>query len=86
MSDSLRNKGDSPIASGAENASGMQTGDCDGCSSGHGSDKQNDKQNDKRVSTDPDLQRVVDIWPDLPEPIKTGIPAIVRTIRQNPIQ
>ena len=36
-----------------------------------------DKQNDKRVSTDPDLQRVIDAWADLPEVIKAWMLAMV---------
>ena len=36
-----------------------------------------DKQNDKSVSTDPDLQQVIDARADLPEVVKTGILAMV---------
>ncbi|MDP6547135.1 MAG: hypothetical protein QGH60_24425 [Phycisphaerae bacterium] len=42
-----------------------------------GNDKQNDKQNDKRVSTDPDLQWIVDAWAELPQVVKTGMLAMV---------
>ena len=73
MSESLQNNGDSAIAPVGESASGVQAGDCDRCSDGHGSDK----QNDKRVITDPDLQQVVDAWADLPEVVRTGMPAMV---------
>jgi hypothetical protein len=41
----------------------------------------NDKQNDKRVSTDPDLQQVIDAWEDLPEIVKVGMLAMVEVSR-----
>jgi len=40
-------------------------------------DKLSDKQSDKLQITDPDLQRVVDTWANLPAAVKTGILAMV---------
>ena len=77
MPESLGNKGDSAITAVDKSASGVQASDCAGCSGGRSSDKQNDKQNDKRVSTDPDLQQVIDAWANLPEIVKAGMLAMV---------
>jgi len=77
MPASLENKGYSSIIEVGESESGVQASDCDGCCGGHSSDKQNDKQNDKRVNTDPDLQKVIDAWTELPEVVKIGMLAMV---------
>ena len=77
MTNSLENKGYSASSTESESELGVQGSDCDGCCGGHSSDKQNDKQNDKRVSTDPDLQQVIDAWANLPEIVKAGMLAMV---------
>ncbi len=45
--------------------------------------KLNHKQNHKRILEDQELARLIDIWPDLPEPIKAGILAMVQAARQS---
>ena len=82
----LENKGETDPGTGRCHAPNtppiVQTDDCDNSANVRTDDKPDDKQNDKRAITDPDLQQVVDIWSDLPEPIKAGILAMVQTTKQ----
>ena len=55
----------------------VQAGDCHDSGNVRTDDKPDDKLSDKLQITDPDLQRVVNAWADLPEPIKAGILAMV---------
>jgi len=41
--------------------------------------KPDDKQNDKPTGHDVDLRRVVKAWPDLPEAVRVGILAMVKS-------
>ena len=45
--------------------------------------KLNHKQDHKRILEDPELARLIDTWPDLPEPVKAGILAMVQAARQS---
>ncbi len=56
----------------------MPSGDSTNTANGPCSDKLDDKQSDKRILQDPELVSVIEAWPDLPEPIKAGILAMVR--------
>ena len=71
--------GDSSPAESTAKASEAHGGDSDRPGSGRRSDKQTDKQNDKRAFVDPGLGKVADAWPDLPDPIKAAILAMIDT-------
>jgi len=58
----------------------VQTGDCGKPANVPHFDKPDDKLGDKLQTTDPDLQRVVDIWSDLPAAVRAGIMAMVQTV------
>ena len=51
----------------------VKAGDCGSTANGRSSDKLDDKP----AITDPDLGRLVDAWPDLPEAIRAAITAMV---------
>jgi len=55
----------------------VKAGDCGSTANGRSSDKLDDKP---RI-TDPDLARVIDAWPHLPEPVKAGIVAMIQAAR-----
>ena len=69
----LENKGETDPDTGRSHAPNtpptVQTDDCDNSAN----ERTDDKLSDKLQITDPDLQRVINAWHDLPEPIKTGI-------------
>ena len=80
--EATENRGDSvPIGIPQELAE-VSGGAVEVSSGGRRSDKQNDKQNDKRALVHPDLAKVIDAWPDLSEPVKAAILAMVQAAAQ----
>ncbi len=61
----------------------MQTGDSKCSVDEPRSGKQNAKQNAKHRNDDPMLDEVIIAWPDLPEPIKAAIMALIYSHRRS---
>ncbi len=60
----------------------VQTGDSKCSVDEPSSGKQNAKQNSKRIEDDSRLDEVTKAWPDLPEPIKAAIIALIGSHRR----